>query len=489
MTQCKRAGICVVLITAGFHPSVLLANDQDLESRIRQLEQMVQQIQQQRAEQDKQIELLTKELVGIENQMSQVKTARTEEKGKSTGSPVYAAFKDGLVFDDGSGNWKLQINARVQTDYRDYSDTDWVNDTFNIRRARFGGTFTFLKDYAVRVEGEYANARNGVASTTALTYAYLDMNWFQQAKIRVGQFKPFFGLERSQSTSFTDFTELSLATNNGSIFTSTFDRGAMLFGDPTPWLNYNVYVVNGGGQNNDDVDNVKDVGGRVNANFAKLLNFDNVILHVGASVSDGTISYSSTTATGISQATETQGVQFFNVTGLQNRDADRYRQGLEAAFSYGPVKLQSEYIVGNFKGTQAITNINYDNDIKVWYANLSWMVTGESYADAYKSGIFGRIKPKNNMTMGKDGWGAWELGLRYSSFDASDFKNMLPAATATTRFSSEADSWTGGVKWIMTPNARIMLNYVRTSFDTPIRVNRKLNDNEEALIMRAQFDF
>lgn len=116
------------------------------------------------------------------------------------------------------------------------------------------------------------------------------------------------------------------------------------------------------------------------------------------------------------------------------------------------------------------------------------MVTGESYADSYKSGVFARMKPKNNFDS-KDGWGAIELGLRYSKFDASDFKSLLPVPTATTSFTSEADSWTGGAKWILNPNARILLNYIHTEFDTPIRVNSKLSDDEDALVLRAQYDF
>lgn len=478
----------------------LMAAEVDPETRIRQLEQMMQQMQQQRAEQDKQIEMLTKELVGIENQISQSKIAKTEEKGKSEGSPVYAAFKDGLVFDDASGNWKLQINGRVQADYRDYADSDWRTDTFNIRRARFGGTFTFLKDYAVRIEGEYANATDGSRGTTALTYGYLDINWWKQARIRIGQFKPFFGLERAYGTNFTDFTELSLATNNGASFNSTYDRGVMVFGDPLPWLNYNAYVINGTGQNNDElnnsatnagvitkVDNTKDVGLRVNANLAKLMNIENAVVHVGASYSDGSVAYSSTSGTGISQTTEANGVSFFNVAGLQNADADRRRQGYETALAYGPVKIQSEYISTNYKGDRS--GQRYDNDINAWYVNLNWMLTGEAYADSYKSGVFGRIKPRSNMAMGKSGWGAWELGLRYSKFDASDFESMLPTANAGTAYTAKADAWTAGVKWIMTPNARIMLNYIRTDFDTPITVAGKTDDQEKALIMRAQYDF
>ncbi|MGX8882148.1 OprO/OprP family phosphate-selective porin [Methylovorus sp. SPW-M1] len=483
----------------------LMAAEVDPETRIRQLEQMMQQMQQQRAEQDKQIEMLTKELVGIENQISQSKIAKTEEKGKSEGSPVYAAFKDGLVFDDASGNWKLQINGRVQMDYRDYEENDWRKDTFSIRRARFGGTFTFLKDYAVRIEGEYANATDGSRGTTALTYGYLDINWWKQARIRIGQFKPFFGLERAYGTNFTDFTELSLATNNGSSFNSTYDRGVMVFGDPLPWLNYNAYVVNGTGQNDDEinstgntpatkVDNTKDVGGRVNANLAKLWNIDNAVIHIGASFSDGSLSPATTPAStaftqAINQSTEANGVQFFSVSGIQLGHADRRRAGLETALTYGPIKLQSEYIRTNFEGTKLTAPLgNFDNDIKAWYINATWMLTGESYADSYKGGVFGRIKPKNNMAMGKDGWGAWEVGVRYSKFDASDFKNML-ANTSTNIYTAEADSWTAGLKWIMTPNARMMLNYIHTDFDTPVLVNGKRSDQESAMVMRAQYDF
>ena len=442
------------------------------------------------AELEKQMQALSKELIAVQQQLAQNKDAKIEEKGKSTGTPVYAAFKDGLVFEDGSGNWKLQINGRVQADYRTYDPSEWKADGFSIRRARFGSTFSFLKDFAVRVEGEYANDNTGAKGTTALTYGYLDYSRWKGAKIRAGQFKPFFGLERAASTNFIDFTELSLATNNGTIFTSTYDRGVMLFGDPLPWLNYNIYAVNGTGQNNDDVNDAKDIGGHVNANFASLADIKNAVIHVGASASKGSISYSAVPASGttgnMSQSTEASGARFFQVSGLQTTKADKERWGLETALAYGPIKFQAEYIDANFDGRKGSTA--YDNDIDVWYADLNWLVTGESWADAYKSGAFGRVKPKRNFN-DKDGWGAFELGLRYSKFDASDFKSMMPAATSTTSYTSEADAWTAGAKWILNPNARVILNYVHTNFDTPIKVLGKTDDSEDAVVVRAQYDF
>jgi phosphate-selective porin OprO/OprP len=351
----------------------------DAETRMRELE--------------KQLQVLSQELAAMQQQMANAKEDKIAEKGKSTGSPAYASFKDGLVFEDGSGDWKMQFNGRVQTDYRSY-DPDWKSDTFSVRRARLGGTFTFLKDFAVRVEGEYANTNDGSKGTTALTYGYLDYTRWKGAKIRAGQFKPFFGLERSDSTNFTDFTELSLATNNGSIFNSTYDRGVMVFGDPTAWLNYNVYAVNGTGQNNDDVNNVKDFGGRIDVNFASLAEIRNAVIDVGVSASKGSLSFSSSTGS-LTQATEANGATFFSVSGLGlgNPSPTSYRErwGLEGALAYGPVKLQTEYIGASLEGWQG--SKHFDNDIKNWYADLNWLVTGEVYADSYKSGVFGRIKP------------------------------------------------------------------------------------------------
>ena len=98
------------------------------------------------------------------------------------------------------------------------------------------------------------------------------------------------------------------------------------------------------------------------------------------------------------------------------------------------------------------------------------------------------------------------MGLRYSNFDASDFKKtgnaagtgiLLNTPTATTDgllvATNKADAWTLGANWILNPNVRIVTNLIRTSYDTPItvRVNgiNKTLDKEDAVTMRAQFDF
>lgn len=275
----------------------------------------------------------------------------------------------------------------------------------------------------------------------------------------------------------------------------------MLFGSPLKGVNYNAYWVNGSGQNNDAMQNGKDVGGRVAINLADYMNVNNAVIHVGLSGSKNTIQKSAycsgttcNTSNTLSAYTEASGVtsntaaytsttatKFFyvNDTKLDN-DADRTRLGFETALSYGSVKFQGEYIATNFDGRTL-----GDRDINAWYSSVTWLLTGETYASSYKDGMFGRITPNRNFTFGQDGWGAFELGLRYSKFDASDFKNILSSSSYT----SEADAWTGGAKWIVNPNARILLNYVHTNFDIPIIINSKSSDHEDAVTMRAQYDF
>ena len=495
--------IFLVLHSAFIMPAY--SEDNDSLARIKQLEAKMELLQQQRADQDKQLELVTRELVGLENQLSQSKIAKTEEKGSSKGSPVYATFKDGVTLEDGTGNWKLAINGRVQADYRKFSPDVDAADTFSIRRARLGGTLTFFNDYVARVEGEYSGG------TTTLTYGYIDINKFPVAKIRLGQFKPSYGLERAMSTNFTDFQERSMGD---ALLGSTYDRGVMVYGSPTPGFNYSLAYLNGTGttdENNAKSDG-KDATMRLTGNLSELMSWQNSVVHFGGFYADGNQGSRRVAGVVPTGITDARGLSFFQTTcsaaacggttvanGLKS-DVDRTRGGLETAVAYGPVKLQSEYIRVKFDGK------GFSRQISDWYASAVWNLSGESFSDIYKEGVFGRLKPKNNFKEGATGWGAFQVGLRYDQFDGSDFKKtgnaagtgiLLNAPTSTIDgllvATNQAESWTLGANWILNPNVRLMANLIRTNYDTPItvRVNGQNDtlEHEDAITMRAQFDF
>ena len=175
----------------------------------------------------------------------------------------------------------------------------------------------------------------------------------------------------------------------------------------------------------------------------------------------------------------------------------------EAAFAYGSLKLQTEYVNHNYSGIGSYTttspttlhsNVAFDKDIDAWYASANWILTGESYADSYLAdGTWGRIKPKNNVDFSNGKLGAVVLGLRYSDYKASDVKSGV-GGTGTSP--TGAHAWTGAVTWILNPNTRLAINYVDTKFENGLYTYKDASGNtlgttngEKALTLRGQFDF
>lgn len=416
---------------------------------------------------------------------------------------VTAKFKDGITFESGDGDNKFSINGRVQLDYRDF---DWSEgkstganandaDTFDIRRAYLGAKGTFAKYYDFDVTADFAAQSNA----SHLDVAYLNAKWWKQAQFQFGQFKMPFSLEERTSSRFIDFQERSF--NNNTSLTPGKERGFMVHGTPFTGVNYALAFSNGQGKNTNETDireDSKDIIAHVDTNIAEIMGIKDSVIHLGVSYANGDLPAA---AVG-SQRTEGRGAQFFSAAAFNgglpgsgtgtNNTMERTRTGLEGAFTYGPVKIQGEWAKANFDG-KTNTNVSYDRDIKAYYAEALWLITGESYADAYKGGKFDRIKPKNDFNPSGNGWGALEAGIRFSKFDASDFKlaavNVAGTGVLAAGSTNEADAWTVGLKWLPTANSRFLLNYVDTDFDTPVTVNGVTENGEKAVTLRAQFDF
>ena len=122
-----------------------------------------------------------------------------------------------------------------------------------------------------------------------------------------------------------------------------------------------------------------------------------------------------------------------------------------------------------------------DVDFDGWYAYGSWFLTGESRP--YKKGAFGRVKPKHPL--GKGGMGAWELGLRYSELDLSDWDDVASGIGAPGSHAGKLESVTLGLNWYATDNVRFMLNYVAEDASYGAGVS----DEPQALQFRAQIDW
>lgn len=454
--------------------------------------------------------------------------ARELEKTTKAKTPA-AKQKDGLTFESPDGNFSFTPTGRVHADYRifDYNDnsnnaapagtgnsiantTSAGADTFDIRRARIGFKTKYKEFYEAELNADISTGANTSVSTTAWDVAYFNVAWWKQAQFRFGLFKMPMNLEELTSSNNIDFMERSYIN----ALSPTKEIGAMIHGTPFTGTTYALAFSNGNGKNVDtDIrEDGKDVIGRVTANFAEMGDTPNkeAIYHVGVSYSQGDQPQGTV---GVNGRAESRGATFFRAPVLANapfKSIDRTRVGIEGAVAIRNFKVQGEWLQQN---NDFETNTrNYDLDTNAWYAEALWAITGEKYADGYKNGAMGSIKPLKDFDPATFSGGAWEIGLRFNKFDASDYDTLgvavqtggavtdasfgvNNAATKAAGF-SEAKSYTAGIKFLPNSNMRFMLNYVKTDFDNVIGgatggivVNNKRVDDEQAIIMRTQWMF
>src|SRR4051812_10786132 len=250
----------------------------------------------------------------------QEQAAATDAKVEQSG--VRAYLGPGLVFEDPRGRWRMQVSGRAQGDYRSFTPDFADVNTFSIRRARIGVSATVLDYYSVFVEEEFANQNINPSTSTAtpiLTFAFLDLNWFRPgARIRIGQFKPFIGLDNTMLDLQTDFMERAFTQ---SLFGSlVYDRGAMLFGEPVPGLFYSAALTNGTGQAVDESQgnsqeaesDGKDYTVRLVNNFPQSFGWKDSVVHLGGTYKRGSaVNSSANPARAATVQTEARGLTFF----------------------------------------------------------------------------------------------------------------------------------------------------------------------------------
>lgn len=459
---------------------------------------------------------------------------RELEKDTKTKKPDLI-FKDGMTLATPDGKHSISLGGRIHADYRNFDhgnnedrtsgNTANESDTFDVRRGRIELKGKFYEHYDFQLSGDFAGQTNGNTGAT-LDQAWVNIGYYKPIQVRIGQFKVPLSMERKMSSNALDFMERSLHDTLGSFE----DRGVMVWGVPKDGLTYALAVVNGeGNKNRNDADSrVSEPEFQLNGtvNFAQLMENKDAVYHVGLGFADTDISKNNnangTVANGLPTAaaaadntfwfagsnqarTEARGLNFLRMPGLisvngVDNDVNRKRYAIEGAVALGPVKFNAEWLRNSFSGDLTATR-DFDADVDAWYASAMWNITGEKFADFYKEGIFAAVKPKNNFDFGKGG-GLWQVGARYSHFDASDFNNTtfvgttvannvnrVTTNTATSTNTFEADAITLGLNFAPTPNTRFMLNYIETRFDTPILIEGSPEDKEKAITFRSQFNF
>jgi phosphate-selective porin OprO and OprP len=484
------------------------------------------------------------------------RTGEKEAAEKKKKEGVSTKIKDGAIsLESGDGNNSIALTGRMHFDIRgvdadnnesNYNesdrDTKTLGDNFEVRRARIGAKGKFLKDFSYEVVGNLVGS-----STNTLDVAYVNWGRYEPFQIRAGQFKQPFNLEELTSSNNIDFMERSYVNQ----ITPAKKPGVMVHGVPTKGLTYagSVYQQNNWGEESQNSDG-KSFAGRATLNFAEMAGWKDAVFHVGAAGFNSEYDILPTTSGNTFKAAEdkTRGTVFnfrsggrglatayraqiagdviggsaYGAPANYTAQIDNRAYGLELAAAYGPFKFQSEYTGQTFDAKHDATGNKLKADVSAWYVEALWMLTGENYSDWYKNGGWGAIKPKSNFDLETGtGKGAWELGLRYDEFNVSDTSysgssssrfqgatdnvgssgNTCTASTTSNTLASPtgndcgggAKSYTAGLKWVLNPNMRMMLNYTHTKYDNSFKAidveGAQLNDKEDLLMLRTQVAF
>lgn len=394
-------------------------------------------------------------------------------------------MKNGIGIQSADGANTIQLMGRLHMDYRSYSSgfasgatgasaADQLTDALDVRRARLGVRGQIEKDFKYEIQGTYGMADNGMSdSSTIVDIAFVDYVANPAAMFRAGKFKMPFSLEQLTSSNNIDFMERSFANQNEGEYVPGKETGVMLHGSPVAGASYGLAFSRGRANKSAQYDGA-DFIGRGTANVAKLMGRDDIVTHLGIGYSNGKVKSATSYASARDESRAYSG--FFNGTETVSAGATRTRSDVEYAIAYGPYKAQGEFFQIGYSDTSTGSN-----SVKMNYNELLWNITGESHNYNNANGTFGWIKPNTKFTS-NGGLGAWQVGVRLSDFDGSDF-------TAASGKTTKATSLTYGLNWYVNDNVRFMLNFVETKYDSTVSVNGASLDKIKAIMLRSQISF
>ncbi len=485
----------------------------------------------------------------------------TEEEGrlitkghtsKTAVTPVVKEKDGAFTLESANGNNSISLTGRMHLDYRhnnmdlystDFNDRDSATgaDNIELRRARLGVKGKFAKDFNYEIVGN-------LPGTATVDVAFVDYAKYPEAKLRLGRFKQPFNLEELTSSNNIDFMERSFVNQ----LAPAKKNGAMFFGEPKTGFTYALSAYSMNDTEQDSKNDKMNYAGRTTLNLGELLGNKTMVAHIGLAGFNAEYNITPTTTSGNPASTAGQGgttngsilafrtpgrglsnifaaqIGGVNVSnlGLQSANSNSTSQvkssavGLEGVFAVNSFKVQGEYARANMSGQTGTTGDKLDLNADVFYGELMYLATGEKYADAYKGGAFGSIKPINNFDLDKNQWGAWEFGLRAEKYTVDDFgltagsggasegvgatrvrgttsctgsSGSTQTVSAINGCKASSTTYTAGIKWILNPNAMVKLNYSRTNFGYEwehfdLDDSRRLN-KEDLLMLRTQMTF
>jgi phosphate-selective porin len=356
---------------------------------------------------------------------------------------------------------RLDLRLKLQFDWRDF-DPEIGEDTYDFRARRAGVNGEIGDHVEFQIERDINHDGR---------WRDVFVNWrtYRQAEVAAGRFKVPFGREQNQSITEVDFayralvsTTIPPARDNGVMVHGRFFRRA---------FTYEVGVFEGDGENgrleeaqfqrpDTKLEGLgHSVAGRVSGLPLRAVSKAFETLRVGGAygtveVPEGLNSFRGSTAWGTDE--------FFEPVYVKGR---RHRYGLELLYTPGPFGFAAEWMQAREQRLgQGLGDIDLSDVLTTgWYANATWLVTGE------KKENFDH--PRHPLFT--EGIGAIEVGVRIEKLGFESADNVGPAFSnprAENILQNSDTVFTVGVNWWPTRWTRLVLNGIHESFADPARV-------------------
>ena len=411
-------------------------------------------------------------------------------------TPVTAGWNGEHFFiRSADGQFQLRPYGYVQTDYSSYTGDGAPANSFSARRARFGfqGSYGDHYQFGLLVD---AASRSG----SILRDLYLNWKFTNAFQIQAGQFKEPFAQEEVAGITNIDFLERGLQSRLYPSAASAFrSPGVTIHGD----INHGVFqywasAFNGKGFAVSNTTSVPEAVGRVR--FYPWRNKKDSALHgfaLGGSISYGVsrgLSGELTPSMAMPDGAYTWFPQF-----VANGNVWRY----EGEFTYlkGPWGFRDEYVVASFDrtgvGTGQFGGIGFANlpnvRYQAWDSSVTYLLTKELRPEngtpRVKHPVFGPLTEGGGG--GARGWGAWELGARYSGIQGNErgiFFNNVYTPEQVPTWDMHTDQFTVGVNWYLNYWVRFQANVDIDRLRQPSTIG-VLPQNYFVFVQRLQYRF
>lgn len=383
------------------------------------------------------------------------KSSKDKKRKKRKSGFFYGNAGSGFRWNKGES--EVRLGGFIQADTRTYFEdsADFGKDNFLLRRIQPSLEVKFNKTYSFYI-------MSGFTSTPGILDVYLEGNFTKPFNVRVGKFKPPFGLERLQSATALAFNERAFPTN----LAPNREVGAQIFGDLL-WdtTEYQIGLFSGA------IDNSSGLRGNViysnhsGIDFVARI-FSHPLKHSNAEFLKGLglgVAYSYGTQQGSAQQGDYNLPAFISpgqqliasyVSGAF-ADGSRERIGPQLYYNYGPFGVLGEYTISqqNIKIGTATDKVTND----AAQVQLSWVLFN---GDA----SFRRIRPNNPLTLENiSSLGAVQLVTRYSelNLDSNAFAHGLLNLDHSVK---KAQDFGVGINWYLNRNVKFQLDYNQTHF-------------------------